>query len=283
MITQGVIAAALVGIVLTGLIPAIGGIVLMAMHKIKASSFWAGVLAYIIGIIVAGIIIFIVGLSVPDMIINKPVMYGVITAIIQAVMLSLSMSVCIKSCMKTRTFNAALSCGLGFGVSYAVTLAIGFASMYSVFVSINSGAYDKQVVDTLKMLGNTDKATENMLKAQFAEQKAMFTGYTTAQLIQEMLTALFLAAALIAAAVFIMRFVCSGKVFFGICSAAAIVSLCGIGSVIPNAVAAIIVTAAIGVAALIFAVRMKEQVVQPEKKIADDPFLNSIANAQKDE
>lgn len=275
MITQSVITATLLGIVITGLIPAIGGIVLMAMGKIKASSFWAGVLAYIISVIATGIVAVIMAVAMPDMALNNQTAYGIITVAFTYIFMSLSMGVCIKSCMKTRTFNAALSCGLGFGVSYAVTAAITLISAYITFGSINSGAFDVQYAQYIKM-GAMDKETVNMLKSTY-------TSYTVIQIIQQILTSVFFAAALTAAAVFVMRFVCSGKAFAGICSAMGTLLLCGIGSVIPNSFAAIVVTAAIGIAALIFAVRMKEQVTPPEKKAVNDPFLNSVAEAQKDE
>lgn len=275
MITQSVITATLLGIVITGLIPAIGGIVLMAMGKIKASSFWAGVLAYIIAVIATGIVAVILTVAMPDMALNNQTAYGIITVAVTYIFMSLSMGVCIKSCMKTRTFNAALSCGLGFGVSYAVTAAITLISAYITFGSINSGAFDQQYAQFVKM-GAIDKETVNMLKSTY-------TSYTVILIVQEILTAVFFAAALTAAAVFVMRFVCSGKAFLGICSAMGILLLCGIGSVIPNSFAAIVVTAAIGIAALIFAVRMKEQVTPPEKEAVIDPFLNSVAEAKKDE
>lgn len=275
MITQSVIAASLIGVVITGLVPIIGGIVLMATGKIKASSFWAGVLAYIIAMLVTGIAAVILGFSAPEMAMENPAAYGMISSVITGLVLALSMGVCVKSCMKTRTFNAALSCGLGFGAGYAVTLAIGFVSMYIVFGTINSGAFDAQYAQLVKM-GAFDKETVDMLKSTY-------TSYTVTVIIQEILAAVFFAAALAAAAVFIMRFVCTGKTFLGICAAMGTLILYSAGSAIPNAVAAIIVTAAIGIAALIFAVRMKEQVVPPEKTASVDPFLSSVENAQKDE
>lgn len=274
MITQSVIAATLIGVVITGLVPIIGGIVLMAMGKIKVSSFWAGVLAYIIAMIAASIVALIIGFAAPALAGNTTLL-GIISAILRGVLFALSMGVCIKSCMKLRTFNAALSCGLGFGACNLVIVAIGYVSTYVVFGSINSGAFDAQYAELVRM-GAFDKETVNILKSTFLE-------YTVAQLIQEILTAVFLAAVLTAAAVFVMRFVCAGKASLGILSAMATLTLYGIGSVIPNAVAAIIVTAAIGIAALIFALRMKEQVTPPEKKAVADPFLSSVENAKNEE
>lgn len=278
MITQGVITAALIGVVITGLIPIIGGLVLMAMGKVKASSFWAGVLTYIISIIIVTIASLIVGIVIG--IINpalaqNTVLLGIVGAVLNCVIFAPAMGVCVKSCMKTRTFNAALSCGLGFGASYSVTTAISLLSTYITFASINSGEFDRQYAELIKM-GVFDKETFNMLKATFTE-------YTVAQIVQMIITAIFFAAAITAAAVFIMRFVCTGRALPGIGLAMAAIGVCGIGSVIPNAAAAMIVTAAIGIAALIFAVRMKEQVTPPEKKAAYDPFMSSVENAKKED
>lgn len=283
MITQGVITAALIGIVITGLVPIIGGIVLMATGKIKASSFWAGVLAYIIALIAASIVAIIIGFAAAASTENPAALtsegntaaISIVSAIATGVLFSLAMGICIKSCMKLRTFNAALSCGLGFGIGYAVTLAIQLVILYVTFGNINSGAFDVQYAQYVKM-GAMDKETVNLIKETY-------TGYTVITIVQQILTAVFFAAALAAAAVFVMRFVCSGKASLGILSAMATLTLYSIGSAIPNVVAAIIVSAAIGTAALIFAFRMKEQVVPPEKKAVSDPFLNSIADAQKDE
>lgn len=281
MITQSVIAAALIGVVITGLVPIIGGIVLMAMGKIKASSFWAGVLAYVIAIIAASIVTVIIAYSASAgdtaalTSTENNTALSFVSAIVTGVIFALAMGVCIRSCMKLRTFNAALSCGLGFGAGYAVTIAIGLVGSYITFGSINSGAFDAQYAQLVKM-GAIDKETVNMLKETY-------TSFTATDIVQQILTAVFFAAALAAAAVFVMRFVCSGKTFLGICSAMATLTLYSIGSVLPNAVAEIIVTAAIGTAALIFALRMKEQVVPPEKKAAADPFLSSVENAKNEE
>lgn len=279
MITQSVIAATLIGIVITGLVPIIGGIVLMAMGKIKASSFWAGVLAYIIAIIVSSVVTLIIAASAggTDALTSTEnnTALSIASAIVTGVIFALAMSVCIKSCMKLRTFNAALSCGLGFGAGYAVTLAISFVGMYITFGNINSGAFDAQYAQFVKM-GAIDKETVSMLKETY-------TSFTVTTIVQQILMAVFFAAALAAAAVFVMRFVCSGKAFLGICSAMATITLYSIGSALPNAAAAIIVTAAIGIAALIFALRMKEQVVPPEKPAVIDPFMNSVENAKNEE
>ena len=283
MITQSVIAITLIGIVITGLIPIIGGIALLAMGKIKASSFWAGVLAYIIGIIASSIVSVIITFATTDMsamssasaVPEASMSTTIIVSVITGLLMALSMGVCVKSCMKTRTFNAALSCGLGFGAAHAVTAAMGLVTIYTTFASINSGAFDMMYANSVKM--------GIMTKETVAALKAVYTGYTPITIINVSLTNLFFAAAMAAAAVFIMRFVCSGKAFIGICSAMGTLVLCSIGSAIPNAVAAIIVTAAIGIAALIFAIRIKGDVIPPEKKAVADPFLSSVENAKNDE
>ena len=282
MIAQSVIAITLIGVVITGLVPIIGGIVLMAMGKIKASSFWAGVLAYIIALIAASIATLIIAASssaggTADALVSEEnnTALNLVSSIVTGVIFALAMGVCVRACMKLRTFNAALSCGLGFGAGYAVTTAIGLVGMYITFGSINSGAFDMQYAQLVKM-GAVDKETVNLLKETY-------TSFTTVQIVQQILVTVFFAAALAAAAVFVMRFVCLGKASLGILSAIGTLTLYSIGSVIPNAFAAIIVTAAIGIAALIFALRMKEQVVPPEKKTVADPFLSSGEKAKNEE
>ncbi|MDE6746169.1 MAG: hypothetical protein K2J72_05970, partial [Oscillospiraceae bacterium] len=64
MISKGVITAALIGIAVTGLIPVVAGLVLLAVHKIKASSFWAGVLAFAIAIVASSVISGIISAAV---------------------------------------------------------------------------------------------------------------------------------------------------------------------------------------------------------------------------
>lgn len=285
MITQGVIAMSLIGVVITGLIPIIGGLALMAVRRIKASSFWAGVLAYIIAMIVTEVFAFIMVISATDLVMNNQTAYGIITSIVMGAVLALSMGICVKSCMKTRTFNAALSCGLGFGAAYAVTYAIGCVSMYVNFVSINSGAFDKQITATLRMLENSGMSGPDMeeMKSRLLETKELLTACTVGQIVQEILTVIFFAAAFAAAAVFIMRFVCGGRAALGFGAAMGTLILFCAGSAIPNAFAAVIVTAAVGIAALIFAVRMKEEIVPPKKEAAADPFLMSVENAKNNE
>lgn len=282
MISQSVIMAVLIGIVITGLVPVIGGIVLLATHKIKGTSFWAGVLAYIIAMIVYSIIGGIISaaamFSTGDMtgasIENSPALSAGLSAIL-AVCLALSMGICIGSCMKkTRTFKGAVSCGLGFGVSYMITTAIGLVSYYSTFSQINSGAFDKMYAQFVEM-GAMDK---EMVKTM----KAMYTEFTVTDSLAQIIVAIGLTALLVAAAVFIMRGACVKKLFAGMgVSALALAGASAVSAIIPNVLVGTVVAAAIGVAALIFAVRMKEQVVAPENPVVQDSFMQSIENAKE--
>lgn len=288
MISRDVITAALIGLAVTGLIPVIGGLVLLAVHKIKASSFWAGVLAYIIAMVVYSIITGIISAAVMfssaggDMSNMMSSLTGenstaaVIISICLGVAFALAMSICIGGCMKTRTFNAALSCGLGFGISYLVMTAMNFFSAYSVFGQINSGAFDKMYAPMVSQ-GIIDKETVNQLKATYVSQ-------TAGGLLISVVSAIAVALLMAAAAIFIMRGVCAKKAFAGI--GAALVLLAaqfGISGLIANAGAAAIVAVAIGAAALVFAVRMRKDVVPPEKpSYANDSFMQSIENAKSE-
>lgn len=271
----------LIGIAVTGVIPIIGGIVLLAAKKIKASSFWAGVLAYIIAMIVYTIISGIVSMSV---MMSSGSMMGTETEIPTSVTAALSialcvltvlaMGICIGGCMKkTRTFKGAVSCGLGFGVGYLVTTAIGLVSMYSVFVQINSGAFDKLYAPMVEQ-GMMDK---ELVKSM----KAVYTEFSAADGLGQTLAAAGLAMLFVAAAVFIMRGACAKKIFAGIGVSALILAAAGgVSAVIPNTIAGAVVVVAIGAAALIFAVRMRESVVPPEAPAVQDSFLDSVAKAQ---
>lgn len=282
MISQSVITASLIGVVIAGVIPVIGGIILLAMGKIKGSSFWAGVLACLIGTIVALIPTAVIGgvygaagaaNGNANAATELPFGVTVFAQILQSVCLALAMGICVRSCMKTRTFKAALSCGLGFAATFVVSAGISCVGLYITFSSINSGAFDQQYAQYIKM-GALNKETVALMKSVYTEQ-------TAAGLYQSLFATVFFGAALAAAGVVIMRFVCKKNAFLGMCAAAGILSLCGIGSVLPNAAAAIIVTAAIGVAALVFAMRMKDDIVPPAPvSAANDPFMASVSDAQ---
>lgn len=275
MISQSVITASLIGVVIAGVIPVIGGIILLAMGKIKGSSFWAGVLACLIGTIVALIPAAVIGgvYGAGGAATELPFGVTVFVQILQSVCLALAMGICVKSCMKTRTFKAALSCGLGFAATFLVSAGISCAGLYITFSSINSGAFDQQYAQYIKM-GVFDKE-------MVAAMKSIYTVQTAEGIYQSVLATVFFGAALAAAGVVIMRFVCKKNAFLGMCAAAGILSLSGICSILPNAAAAIIVTAAIGVAALVFALRMKDDIVPPAPvSAANDPFMASVSNAQ---
>lgn len=285
MISQSVITASLIGIVLTGVIPVIGGLVLLAMGKIKGSSFWAGILACIIGTIVALIPSAVIGVAsgVANAAQNgnaasTEVSFGMQAAvqIIVAICFALAMGICIKSCMKLRTFKAALSCGLGFAAVMAVSSGITCASLYTTFGTINSGTFEQQYAQYMQMGVFT--------KEMVAAMKEQFTVYTAADMYQTSLTALFLGAALAASGVLIMSFVCKKKAFVGMCAAAGIIAACSIASILPNAAAAIIVSGAIGAAAMVFALRVKDDIAPPAApSAADDPFMAAVEDAQKGE
>lgn len=286
MISQNVITASLIGIALTGVIPIVGGLILLAIGKIKGSSFWAGVLACIIGIIVALIPTAILGISAGVIssadgsggtsvsATDTPIGINIISQIITGICLALAMGICVRSCMKTRTFKAALSCGLGFAATMAVITGISLTAMYITFSSINSGAFDQQYAQYVKMGA--------ISKEMVVQMKEVYTVITAPDLYQSALTTASLCAALAGCGILIMRFVCKKQAFLGMCAAAGVLSLSGIGSILPNAFAAIIVSAAVGAAALIFALRMKEDIVPPAPvTAADDPFMSAVEDAQK--
>lgn len=275
MITQGVITASLIGIVIVGIIPLIGGIALLAMGKIKASSFWAGVLAFIIAMIVFAILSLVLGFSLSNMAANNPAMLAAITAVILALALSLSMGVCIGVSMKTRTFMGAVSCGLGYAASYMIFEAAALAAMYMTFGMVNSGEFDAQYAKGIEA-GLYEKADFNAAKEQI-------TSVTAADLFSETFCTVAFAAMVAAAAIFIMRGVCSKNLPAGMGAAFITIAAGQLASLIPNTVAAVIVSLAIGAAALIFAVRMKDNIVPPEKPAVQDPFLDSVANARTDD
>lgn len=285
MISQSVITASLIGVVIAGVIPVIGGIILLAMGKIKGSSFWAGVLACIIGVIVAAIPAAVIGAAYgaasaangnAAAVTDLPLGVTAAVQIIRGVCLVLAMGICVRSCMKTRTFKAALSCGLGFAATIVVSAGISCAGLYMTFSSINSGAFDQQYAQYIKM-GVMDKETVALMKS-------VYTVQTAEGIYQSALATVFFGAALAAAGVLIMRFVCKKNAFLGMSAAAGILALCGIASVLPNAAAAIIVTAAIGVAALVFALRMKDDIAPPvPPSAANDPFMASVSDAQNKE
>lgn len=287
MISREVITASLIGLAVTGVIPVIAGLVLLAVHKIKASSFWAGVLAYIIAFVAYTILSGI--LSVAMVVSGGLDMTGMMNAATESnssvsivlticlgVVIALAMSICVSGCMKTRTFNAALSCGLGFGISYLVMSAINFYSSYSVFKQINSGEFDKAYASMVSQ-GFMDKETVNTMKETIMAQTA---GGMVVSTVSAVAAALLMAAA----AVIIMRGVCAKKAFAGIgISLVLFAAQFGLSGIIPNAAAAVIVALAIGAAALIFAVRMKKDIVPPEKpSYTNDSFMKSIENVKND-
>lgn len=287
MISREVITAVLIGLAVTGVIPIIAGLALLAVHKIKASSFWAGVLAYVIAFvaysILSGILSVVMvasgGLDMTgmmDAVTESNSSVSIVLTICLGVVIALAMSICVGGCMKARTFNAALSCGLGFGISYLVMTAMNFYSSYSAFKLINSGEFDKMYASMVSQ-GLMDKGTVNTMKETIMAQTA---GNVVVSVVSSVAVALLMAAA----AVIIMRGVCAKKAFAGIgISLVLFAAQFGLSGIIPNAAAAVIVALAIGAAALIFAVRMKKDIVPPEKpSYTNDSFMKSIENVKND-
>lgn len=275
MIAQNVIMSVLIGIVITGVIPFIGGIILLVTGKIKGTSFWAGVLAYIISMIGITIVAAVMAVPLLDMMQNKPLMFAAIQAVLTGVCMAISLGVCEGACMKNLTFNGALSCGLGFGIGYAVTAAIGFISMYVYFVMINNGQFDQTYSNLISQGLFT--------KEQVHEMKSQFTEFTFSDVIVQIVGSIALSAVLVACAVFIMRGKCTKNLIVGILASAIIISAGTIAIVIPNVIAQIAVPAAIGIFAIVFALKMKEKVVQEEAPAVQDSFLRSIENVKNND
>ncbi len=283
MISQSVIYSVLIGIAITGVVPIIGGIALLAMGKIKGSSFWAGVLAFIIAAIITGIgtIIVTIPTSMASMdsaslTAEPPAWQLIAVSIISAIVIGFSMLILIKNCMKTRTFKAAVSAGLGYGIPQLITIAFSLVSMYLTFSQINSGAFDQIYAMSVDMGVIT--------KEMVAEMKAMYTEFTVNDAIAQILEAIGTALLMVAAAVVIMLYVTKKKAMIG-----TLISIGGIGvtsiitSVITNTLVAGVIAVAIGAAAFIFAYRMKDSIVPPEKATAaNDSFMQSVANAKED-
>lgn len=289
MIEKSVIMASLAGIAIMGVVPVIAGFILMASGKLKASSFWAGVLSYIIGFVAFSIIGGIASAvsmidSVGDMnaVMEKSADPStgliVMLSVLMAVCFIAAISICIVFCMKkTRTFKGALSCGLGFGTGYMLTAAFGLFSTYLSFVQINSGEFDKQYIQLVEM-GMMDKETVSMMKD-------VFTAVTVQETLGEIFVTVASAMIFTAAAILIMWGVCTRKTFAGVGISAVLLSLqlC-ISDLIPNAAAGMIVALAIGAAALIFALRMRGGIVPPEKpSYAADSFMQSVDRAKSEE
>lgn len=283
MISQGIIYSVLIGIVLTGVIPLIGGIALLAMGKIKGSSFWAGVLAYIIAIIATALATLFVTLptamaelDTATLTTETPLWQTIAVSVISAVILGFAMLILIKNCMKARTFKAAVSAGLGFGIPQLLTIAFGFIGMYVTFSQINSGAFDQMYAMAVDMGAIT--------KEMVGEMKAMYTDLTVNDIIAQILAAFSNVFLMVAAAIVIMLFVTKKKAMLGTLAVIGGISITSIvTAVIPNLIAASVIALAIGAAAFIFAYRMKGSIVPPEKvTAANDSFMQSVASAKEE-
>lgn len=282
MISQGVIYSVLIGIVLTGVIPLISGIALLAMKKIKGSSFWAGVLAFIIAAIVSGIGTIIVTMPTTmsaesaSLTAEPPMWQLIAVSLITAVVLGFAMLILIRNCMKTRTFKGAVSAGLGFAIPQLLTIAFSLVSMYVTFSQINSGAFDQIYAMSVEM--------GMITKEMVAEMKTVYIEFTAMDAIAQILGSFGTALLYVAAAIVVMLFVIKNKAMAG-----ALIAIGGIGvtsiitSVITNALVAGIIAIAIGAAAFIFAYRMKGDIVPPaQPTAANDSFMQSVASAKED-
>lgn len=274
MVTQGVIMAVLIGIVITGVIPFIGGIVLLLMGKIKGSSFWAGVLALLIAMIVTAIFGAVMAVPLMDMMQNNPVMFSAISVVITSLCVAIAMGICEGACMKTNTFKGAISCGAGFGITYSITTAIGLISIYVTSGMINSGQFDSMYSAAIDMGAVT--------KEDLYEMKSQFIELTLSDIILQIAIAVAFSAALVACSIFIMYGKCSKNLALGIISSVIIIALDGLAGMIPNVIAASVVSLAIAAAAVFFAVRMKDKVVQEQKPAIQDSFLQSVENSRND-
>lgn len=283
MISQAVIYSVLIGAVLTGVVPLIGGIVLLATGKIKGSSFWAGVLAFIIASIITGIGTIIVSipsamtsLDSASLTAQPPVGQVIAISLMSAVVLGFSMLILIRNCMKTRTFKAAVSAGLGFGIPQLLTIAFSLISMYLTFAQINSGTFDQIYAMSVDM-GVLTKET-------VAEMKSIYTEFTVNDAIAQILAAFGTVLLMVAAAIVIMLFVTKKKAVLGALIAIGGISITSIiSSLITNLIVAGVITVAIGAAAFIFAYRMKDGIVPPEKAtVANDSFMQSVASVKEE-
>ncbi|MBP1549024.1 MAG: hypothetical protein J6A05_03370 [Oscillospiraceae bacterium] len=282
MISQSVIYSVLIGIVLTGVVPLIGGIALLAMGKIKGSSFWAGVLAFLIAAIVSGIGTIIVTIPTTmsaesaSLTAEPPMWQLIAVSLITAVVLGFAMLILIRNCMKTRTFKAAVSAGLGFAIPQLLTIAFSLVSMYLTFSQINSGAFDQIYAMSVDMGVIT--------KEMVAEMKAVYLEFSAMDAIAQVLGSFGTALLYVAAAIVIMLFVTKKKSMLG-----TLLAIGGIGvtsivtSLITNALVAGVIAIAIGAAAFIFAYRMKDEIVPPSQPTAaNDSFMKSVASAKED-
>lgn len=187
-VSSGVIALELVLVVLFGILPIIAAIYLLAKHTVKGSSFWAGLLAYFISIIIVAIastpitIIMQKSSSDPSAIAQNKT-YIVIVAIITAVILGFTELLCCAKIVNTKNFKNAISFGLGF--SFLIALTAGFSNFSSYLSSckINNGTFIKQYEPLINQGVFTTDIVMNMQK--------QFTDITFFDLITSLFTTIF--------------------------------------------------------------------------------------------
>lgn len=284
MISQNLITSVLLGMVITGVIPIIGGIVLLATGKLKGSSFWAGVLAYLISMIAYAIASGIYTFATMDMtdLTSAAVMdeetsqtLNLVMSMISSVFMAIAMGICIACCMKLRTLKAAVSCGCGFGISYLLTIALSFVTIYFSFVQINSGAFDEMYRTAIE---------DGMItKEMFNELKAQIVNVPVSEMVLTTVYAVLTSVLFIAIAIFIMYGVCTKNTFNGIAAATLVMVLTALPAVIPNLYVGIAIGAVISIAAIVIAFKMKDKIVPPQKPVVQDAFLQTVENSRQEE
>lgn len=284
MIDQNLITSVLLGLVITGVIPIIGGIILLATGKIKGSSFWAGILAYIIAMIASAIISLIYSFTAMDMTDMMSVAVtdnetsetlNIIMSLLSSAFMAIAMGICIACCMKLRTLKAAVSCGFGFSIGYLLTIAFSFVSIYFGFLQINSGAFDEMYKVAIEE-GMMTKEMFNVLKEQMVN-------IPVSEMILTTVYAVLTAVLFIAIAIFIMWGVCSKNTFTGIAAATLVMVLTGLPAVIPNLYVGVAIGAALSIVAIVIAFKMKDKIVPPQKPVVQDAFLQTVENSRQEE
>ena len=284
MISQNLITSVLLGMVITGVIPIIGGIVLLATGKLKGSSFWAGVLAYLISMIAYAIISLIYTFTAMDMtdLTSAAVMdeetsvtLNLIMSLISSAFMAIAMGICIACCMKLRTLKAAVSCGLGFSVGYLLTIAFSFVSIYLNFIQINSGAFDEMYRVAIE---------DGMItKEMFNELKSQMVNIPVSEMILTTVYAVLTSVLFIAIAIFIMWGVCTKNTFNGIAAATLVMVLTALPAVMPDLYVGIAIGSALSIVAIVIAFKMKDKIVPPQKPVVQDAFLQAVENSRQEE
>ncbi|MCL2053302.1 MAG: YhfC family glutamic-type intramembrane protease [Oscillospiraceae bacterium] len=147
MVSQETIIAILLAFFITGVIPAITGIVLLASRKLKGSAFWYGILSAL----AATIIVLIPALATQG---GNPAQEGsafvalqLLNAAVSAAALALGVMVILK---KSRDFKGAVSCGIGYGMFYSISIGLQNISLYVTAAMINSGTFESMYAPAIE-------------------------------------------------------------------------------------------------------------------------------------